>query len=381
MYDSVPQQHHALLPRPAHDEQARQLFAQDMRRYILLDLPRQTRKVFEHGVKPRLAAADPERAGDHRAVRDALWEQGFLRATTGLQRISQELLWNSVVPYVERNAGRINAEVEALASAPGEGSLTLDPDFTVPAYLTEVDIHCMPGNYHAQYGPGDAVQGAVFDRGAFIYGLGGVGELHDGVAGALIAALRERYPDLDPARIVDLGCTIGHNTLPLCDAFPNAEVHAVDAAAPMLRYAHGRARALHKPVHWHQADVRATGFPDGHFDLIVSSILFHEVHPDEIPAVLAECHRLLAPGGVMAHLDIPDYFRSPDPLFVAMVDADHFHNNEPFWGGFHKMDLESMMVEAGFPADAVFRGVAPLDGFPWSFFGAQKAAEAKVRAA
>jgi ubiquinone/menaquinone biosynthesis C-methylase UbiE len=242
----------------------------------------------------------------------------------------------------------------------------------VPAYLKEVDIHCMPGNYHAQYGPADATQGAVFDRGAFIYGLGGVGELHDGVGKAMLEALRERYTDIDPRRVVDLGCTIGHNTLPLCDAFPDAEIHAVDAAEPMLRYAHGRAKSLKKAVHWHQADVRSTGFPDGHFDLVVSSILFHEVQPDQIPAVFAECHRILAPGGVMAHVDIPDYFKSPDPLFVALVDADHFHNNEPFWGSYHQMDLEAMMVDAGFPADSVFRGVAPLDGFPWSFFGARK---------
>jgi ubiquinone/menaquinone biosynthesis C-methylase UbiE len=367
MYNSVPQHHHALLPTPGHDEMARQMFARDMRRYALLDLPMQTRKVYEHVVKPGL-----EQDADHHRVRDAMWQQGFLRATTGLQRISQDLLWNSVVPYVERNAEAINAAAEAQSSASGEGSLNLDPDFKVPEYLTEVDIHCMPGNYHQQYAPGDAAQGAVFDRGAFIYGLGGVGELHDGVAKAMIRALRDRYPDIDPTRIADLGCTIGHNTLPLCDEFPGAEIHAVDAAEPMLRYAHGRARALHKAVHWHQADVRATGFPDDHFDLVVSSILFHEVEPEQIPAVLAECYRILAPGGVMAHVDIPDYFKSPDPLFVALVDADHFHNNEPFWGTFHKMDLESMMVDAGFPEAAVFRGVAPLDGFPWSFFGAKK---------
>lgn len=376
MYQSVPQRHHALLPRPDHDEQARQLFARDFRRYILLDVPQHTRRVFEHTVKPAMLAQAPEAVSDPAAVREAMWQQGFIRAAQGLQRVSQELLWNSVVPYVQRRADDVNARVQALGADQGSGSLTLDPDFEVPAYLKDVDIHCMPGNYHAEYAPGDAVQGAVFDRGSFLYALGGMGECNDATARTLITALRERYPELAPRRILDLGCTMGHNTLPLCEAFPDAEIHAVDAAAPMLRYAHARARDLGYDVHWRQADVRETGYPDGHFDLVVSVILFHEVHPDEIEAVFRECRRLLAPGGVTAHIDIPDYFKSPDPLFVSLVDADHFHNNEPFWGEMHRRDLQGLLANAGFPASEAFRGIAPMGSFPWSFFGARREAAA-----
>ncbi len=381
MYQSVPQRHHALLPRPDHDEQARQLFARDFRRYILLDVPQHTRRVYEHTVKPVLLEQAPEAASDPVTVREAMWQQGFLRAAQGLQRVSQELLWNAVVPYVECRADEVNARVRALGDGPGRGSLTLDPDFDVPAYLQDVDIHCMPGNYHAEYGPNDAAQGAVYDRGSFLYALGGVGDCNDGIGRTLIEALRQRYPDLAPRRILDLGCTMGHNTLPLCEAFPEAEIHAVDAAAPMLRYAHARARDLGWDVHWRQADVRATGYPDGHFDLVISVILFHEVHPDEIGAVFRECHRLLAPGGITAHIDIPDYFKSPDPLFVTLVDADTFHNNEPFWGEMHRRDLEGLLASAGFPDRETFRSIAPMGGFPWSFFGARRAAEVAEAAA
>ena len=52
------------------------------------------------------------------------------------------------------------------------------------------------------------------------------------------------------ARILDLGCGVGHGTLPYADAFPEAELHAIDVAQPMLRYAFGRANAMGKSVHF-----------------------------------------------------------------------------------------------------------------------------------
>ncbi len=371
MYESVEQKEHPGLPRLAHDERARQLFAKDYRKYILLDLPRCTRRIWETEVRPALAAERGDTAIDHEAAREAMWQHGFLRVAQGLQRISQELLWNSIVPAVERQAAQINARVAA-ASAHSSGSLDLDPTVRAPDYLTEVDIHCMPGNYHTEVAPGDASLGAVFDRGSFLYALGGAGELNDATGRLLVAKLREQFPWLAPRRILDLGCTVGHNTLPLCDAYPHAEVHAIDVGAPMLRYAHARASALGKTVHWHQRDVRETRFPDGHFELVTSTILFHEVDPDQIGAVFAEAWRVLAPGGVMAHIDIPNYFAYPDPLFVALVHADTFHNNEPFWGEMHRRDLVQLMVDSGFPRERCFRGVAAMGSFPWSWFGAVK---------
>jgi ubiquinone/menaquinone biosynthesis C-methylase UbiE len=372
VYESVPQKEHPALPRTSHDERARQLFAKDFRKYMLLDVPRSTRQIWETEVKPTVAARSGSGSIDHQTARDAMWQHGFLRAAMGLQRVSQELLWNSITPVVERQAASINAEVAAAAKR-GPGSLDLDANVPVPEYLTQVDIHCMPGNYHTECAPGDASLGAVFDRGSFLYALGGAGELNDAIGRLLVMKLREQYPLLAPRRILDMGCTIGHNTLPLCDAYPDAELHAVDVGAPMLRYAHARAVALGKKVHWHQRDVRDTRFPDGHFDLVTSSIMFHEVHPDEIGAVFREAWRVLAPGGVMAHIDIPNYFAYPDPLLVSLVHADTFHNNEPFWGEMHRRDLVQLMVDAGFPSETCFRGVAAMGTFPWSWFGAVKA--------
>jgi hypothetical protein len=43
-------------------------------------------------------------------------------------------------------------------------------------------------------------------------------------------------------------------------------------------------------VHFSQQDATRTNFPDGHFDLICSSILFHETSGKALPAIVRECH-------------------------------------------------------------------------------------------
>ena len=51
-------------------------------------------------------------------------------------------------------------------------------------------------------------------------------------------------PEFKPASILDCGCTVGHNTLPWAETFPEAQVTAIDVAAPVLRYAHARAESM-----------------------------------------------------------------------------------------------------------------------------------------
>ncbi|MFT7286520.1 MAG: ubiquinone/menaquinone biosynthesis C-methylase UbiE [Halieaceae bacterium] len=54
--------------------------------------------------------------------------------------------------------------------------------------------------------------------------------------------VRLKFPDFKPERILDCGCSIGHNTLPWAEAFPSAEVHGIDVAPGLLRYANTRAQ-------------------------------------------------------------------------------------------------------------------------------------------
>ena len=45
------------------------------------------------------------------------------------------------------------------------------------------------------------------------------------------ATLRERFPDFAPTSVLDQGCTVGHNTLPFKEAWPDADVTGIDIGA------------------------------------------------------------------------------------------------------------------------------------------------------
>jgi ubiquinone/menaquinone biosynthesis C-methylase UbiE len=185
-----------------------------------------------------------------------------------------------------------------------------------------------------------------------------MGPMNDDIGGSAAKFVRERFPAFRPRRILDMGCTVGHSTLPFCDAFPDAEVHAIDVGAALLRYAHARAESLGRRVHFSQQDATRTDFPDGHFDLVVSSILFHETSGKALPAIVRECHRLLAPGGMAVHGDLPPFW-AMDEFNQFMLDCETYYNNEPYWGAMREVDQVAESVKAGFARDKVEFVMAP----------------------
>jgi ubiquinone/menaquinone biosynthesis C-methylase UbiE len=235
--------------------------------------------------------------------------------------------------------------------------LNLDADFKMPAYLAEIDIHRKPGGYHAEHIGGDVAAGAQYDRTITVHNMGSQGPYNDDAGLSLAAWIGQRFPDLKPRRILDMGCTIGNHTLPYAAAFPGADVHGIDCSAPCLRYAHARANALGVTAHFHQMNAEATSFPDGHFDLVVSRILLHETSRAALPNIFRECRRLLKPGGVMLHCDAPQ-FDEMDAYQASLRDWDATCNNEPFMLTVYGLPLEKMYAEAGFAADQTFRGYA-----------------------
>ena len=168
----------------------------------------------------------------------------------------------------------------------------------------------MPGSYHTEWSEGDLANGALYDRGAFLYAPSG-GPRGDGAGRASLALYRRDHPQANPARILDLGCATGGPLLPYAEAFPQAELHGVDVGAPLLRFGHLRFEKAGIPIHFRQADAAATGYPDDHFDLIVSHITFHETSAAAVPAIVKEAHRILKPGGVFLFVDLPNVAIDP----------------------------------------------------------------------
>jgi SAM-dependent methyltransferase len=267
-----------------------------------------------------------------------------------LVRGTQELLWDTVGEAVERQLPCL-IETAATLSA-NQGSLELNPSLPLPAYTAAVDIHVMPGGFHSEIAENDVFAGALYDRGVHLFAFGGLGPLNDELGVATAAAVRRQFPDFAPRTVLDLGCGAGHATLPLADAFPEAEVHGADLAAPMIRYAAARAAALGYSVHFSQRDATRTEYPDGSFDLIASTLLLHEMPRTAILALFRECHRLLRPGGVMLHHDL---LRWPEEPFEAFMMAwTTRHNNEPYERASGTLRFPEDCAAAGFDAADTF---------------------------
>ncbi len=367
-------QHDLRLPRTL-DEGARQDFVAALRGFVLHDLAADMRAAYEHDVRPRLARSlgrDPATSAEvHAGMRD----HDSFRFYSSIRVNAQELTWDSVRDPV----GRARLELNRRVAAPGgPGSLTLDPALAVPRNVSGIDVHLMPGNYDREAGADDATQGAFFDHGATVFYMGLMGADQGDIGRTLARFLRGKHPDLEVRRILDLGCTVGHNTLPWAEAYPAAEIHAIDVAAPCLRYAHARARALGKAVHFRQMDATRLAYPENSFDVVFSSMFLHEVPLAGIGRVLAEAHRVLRPGGLMLHMELPPNHALP-AYEGFYLDWDSWYNNEPFYKTFRDEDPVELCVAAGFRRDRVEQHVVPsLDWFGEEAFGRALAEEGAV---
>ena len=272
---------------------------------------------------------------------------------SALKRNSMEMRQQNGRAMVLRQLDELDAKARQFNE--GRDTLQLNPAVKVPYYQAVTDIHCMPGSFFGEERPGDVSAGANYDSGMFATTAGGLGALSDGGGQALVKWIREARPGWQPRRILDIGCTIGHNLVPLALAFPDAEVIGIDVGAASLRYGHARAQALGaKNLKFIQMDAEHTSFPDGHFDWVQSTMFLHELATNTIPRVLNEIHRILAPGGLSLHVEQPQY--SADmPLFQQFQrDWDAFNNNEPCWSIMHGFDLRDLMVDSGFQRDKLF---------------------------
>ena len=210
----------------------------------------------------------------------------------------------------------------------------------------------MPGGYLAQDDTADMTTGLVYDRAVYIYMMGRLGPMNAACGETIAGYVRENFATLKPRRILDMGCGVGHSTLPYVAAFPDAEVHGIDVSEPMLRYAHARANAAACPVHFAQDNAEATGYPARSFDLVVSHITLHETSSAALRRIMAEGRRLLRPGGLMLHAE-GSGFEGKSLIDQYLADWDTHFNAEPFIGALHDTDLRAVLKSAGFGDDEI----------------------------
>jgi len=306
-------------------------------------------------------------------VADIIGDTTLYQVYAWLERHLQRFKYSGrygLQPYHAQQRAALEASLDPAGLPPG--MLDLDPGFEQPAYYTAVDIHQHPGGVWS-----DAIAGYVYERGA---------RTTTPTHGARHKDLHERLADAieaggQPARLLDMGCGFGKSTEPIYERFRDAEVVAVDLAAPCLKLAARRAAGQQaRNVRFAQRDAARTGFEDESFDVVTSTMLLHEMPPRVIEATFDEARRVLKPGGRMVHLD---FHHLPD-AFARFIHYGHGRrNNEPFMEPFAKMDLHEVLAAKGFenvavtPFEEAAGTLAPEHAdwrFPWTLITAERAA-------
>jgi SAM-dependent methyltransferase len=112
-----------------------------------------------------------------------------------------------------------------------------------------------------------------------------------------------------PGRVLDLGCGDGRLAALVLDAYPGSTAVGVDMSETMLAAAArrfgGPAGGPVELVELRMEDPLPTAHPfDEPFDAIVSSFAIHHLPDDRKRSLYAEAAARLAPGGVLANLDV-----------------------------------------------------------------------------
>jgi ubiquinone/menaquinone biosynthesis C-methylase UbiE len=358
MVNTFQQFEHAALPKANHDERARQEFAKSLKQFVQQGLLPGLGPVFKNRAKKAFEREHGKPPADRWDIRKAMVKDIYFQHYAATNRIAQELLWESVIGSIERQLPEMEAAAKSL-SAQSAGTLESDTGFDVPRYVSAIDIHCMPGGYCSEADGNDIAQGALYDRGVYLYAMGYMGPNNDDMGRSVCNYVNRKLKGFSPKAILDMGCTVGHSTVPYKEIFPQADVTGIDVGGPCVRYAHARAKALGQDVHFMQRSAEDTGYEAESFDLIVSHILLHETSGQAMPRIFRECHRLLKPGGYMIHADLPP-FDKVDPFSQFILDNETYYNNEPFWGAMRDKDQISMAADAGFPADSIRFDNAPM---------------------
>lgn len=125
-------------------------------------------------------------------------------------------------------------------------------------------------------------------------------------------------------RVLDVGSGTGYFARLLAGAVGrDGSVDGIDASPEMVAYAARRARRLPN-CRFQAGTAESLPYPDGRFDVVVSSFVIHHLpHDAQVPA-LREMRRVLRPGGSLLVAEVPvgdDMGHPAPPLDGALAEA------------------------------------------------------------
>jgi SAM-dependent methyltransferase len=381
----------ALLERDDHDTHARGLFILALKSWVTRDLTDQVRADFSERLEPRIRsrlgrALSQTSKEDRHVAREEMQQDRLFRFWSKLSYEAQGMKWRFMDRLLDEHRDELQSAADGYLRNPEPlGSLQLQPGMKLPGNIANAEIHRQPRGFCHEEGDSDISAGVLYNLGA-LFGpsvAAGRSPLRRGrtAADVLCEDLAQRFGPFRPEKVLELGCGTGRNTPSYAMQYPAAEVHAVDCAPGLLRWAFAFAESRGVAVHFHQMDITALEFPTESFDLVTSHIVGHETTSRNLASMIGEAWRVLKPGGVMYHMDVPTQSTRLGICDQVLNDFQVRHNGEPFWMGWADANMPALMCAAGIPAACQFEAyIAPPErGSPWYCYGARKPSRAEER--
>jgi tRNA (cmo5U34)-methyltransferase len=134
----------------------------------------------------------------------------------------------------------------------------------------------------------------------------------------MLSTLFTYLPDgFSPGAILELGCGTGNLTRLIHQRFPESHLSAVDISGECIDQC--RQRLPHADIEYVNADFRDLDFPQGSFDLTMSSIAIHHLEDRDKEELFARTARWLTPGGVFTFCD--QFRGETDSLYERHLEA------------------------------------------------------------
>ncbi len=156
--------------------------------------------------------------------------------------------------------------------------------------------------------------------------------------------LREKMAELIPLdaqieTVLELGAGTAEGALALARRFPHATFTVTDVSPYMLvisKHKFNKA-GFSDRASFEQVDARHTPYPDNSFDIVTSSLLFHETPKEWTPKILKEMYRITKSGGWVLYSDT---YRGEYALNASF--------QEPWLSDFISFNFEYEFAKAGF---------------------------------
>ena len=161
---------------------------------------------------------------------------------------------------------------------------------------------------------------------------------------ARVRARLERLRAEFGGRLLDIGCGTGRFLDFVKQAWPRLAACGLDMSEAYVRHAQRRLAGRSR-MKFVVGKAEAIPAPDNSQDAVTSIFVFHELPPQVRRAALAECARVLRPGGRLVLLDSLQRGDRPDYEGLLELFPQNYH--EPFYLSYIEEDFAALARDCG----------------------------------